>query len=332
MLNINPVSKHFGAIAALDAISLSPVNKTSSTFAGIALFALGFALFCPLQLLAGPSMIRPTFSDVKYGALSSSQTLDIYRPVGADHPVPLVIWIHGGGFSVGDKRSMPRTDFGPPPKGAGLYGPFQIQVPDLSALLKEGFAVVSLNYRLGSPIISPHSMADGALDAIRDGKAAVRFLRANSVRYGFDPGRIAVWGNSAGGYMAAILGVTGDQATIFDDPALENERTSSSVQAVVVWFGAEDRLPGDNFKIAHYIPTAKKIPPFSIANGNVDRIISVPQAQRLRDELLKAGAKCSLTILKGAGHEDPAYTSQQMLPTIAFLKEVLSPANTRGKH
>ena len=334
MLKINPITKRFGAITVPRSYLAPTMKITPSISVRIILFAFAFGLSCPLQLVAGQHMIRPAFSDVKYGGLSSAETLDIYLPDGVDHPVPLVIWIHGGGFSVGDKRSMPRTDFGPPPKDAGPYGPFQIQVPDVSALINEGFAVVSLNYRLGSPIISSHSMADGALNAIRDGKAAVRFLRANSVRYGFDPDRIAVWGNSAGGYMAAILGVTGDQATIFDDPTLRNESTSSSVQAVVVWFGAEDRLPGDNFQIAHYIPRAKKIPPFSIANGDVDRIISVLQAQRLRDELLKAGAKCSLTILKDAGHEDPAYTSQQMLPTIAFLNEVLresSPADARGK-
>jgi acetyl esterase/lipase len=308
-------------------------RQVRSSLIRIAFFAPVFALLSPLVLGADQPMIRPAFVDVKYADFSPLEALDIYLPERIDHPVPLVIWIHGGGFSVGDKSSMPRRDFGPPPKSSGPYGPFQVQVPDVSALVKEGYAVVSLNYRLGSPKVTSHSMADGALNAVRDGKAAVRFLRTNSARYGFDPKRIAVWGNSAGGYMAALLGVTGDQRTIFDDPSLGNQEISSSVQAVVVWFGAEDRLPGDDYKIAHYIPTAKTIPPFSIANGDADRIISVSQAQRLRDDLVKGGAKCTLTILPGAGHEDPAYMSHQMLPTIEFLNEVLrKPADNPPPH
>jgi len=61
----------------------------------------------------------------------------------------------------------------------------------------KGYAVVSFNYRLGT------SFVNGALPATQDGKAAVRFLRANASKYGLDPNRFAVWGNSAGGYLAA---------------------------------------------------------------------------------------------------------------------------------
>ena len=162
-------------------------------------------------------------------------------------------------------------------------------------------------------------MFAAAYPALRDGKAAVRFLRAHAVKYHLDSSKFAVWGDSAGGYMAAMLGVTGDQATAFDDPSLGNAGVSSAVQAVVVWYGAEDRLPDPELSIVHYLSKAKILPPFRIVNGDADQVISPAQAQRLNEELTKAGAISTLTILPGAGHEDPAYMATQMLPTFAFL-------------
>ncbi|MBU6408878.1 MAG: alpha/beta hydrolase, partial [Verrucomicrobia bacterium] len=246
------------------------------------------------------------------------EKLDLYLPAERAKPAPLVIWFHGGGFVVGDKASMPRKQFGPPPKPRGRMGPYQIQVPDVAALIAKGCAVASVNYRLGIwfPLAAPNGL--------RDAKAAVRFLRANALKYGLDPARFAVWGNSAGGYMAAMLGVTGDQPTPYDDASLGNPGVSTSVQAVVVWFGAEDRLP-PRLQIAHYIPTAKVLPPFMIANGDADPVISAAQARRLQNALSNAGAKSTLTIIPGAGHEDPAFMATQMAPTLAFLEKSLGP-------
>jgi hypothetical protein len=66
--------------------------------------------------------IEPTYRDVAYAQKSPAEKLDLYLPETRSHPVPLVIWIHGGAFMVGDKRSMPRRDFGPPPPPRGPYG------------------------------------------------------------------------------------------------------------------------------------------------------------------------------------------------------------------
>ena len=256
--------------------------------------------------------ITPAITDLAYAEKLPAEKLDLYLPAKGSTPAPLVIWIHGGGFRVGDKRSMPRRTFGPPPKPAGPNGPYQIQVPNVAALVAKGYAVVSLNYRLGT------SFVDAALPAIQDAKAAVRFLRANAGKYYLDPNRFAVWGNSAGGYMAAMLGVTGDQSTVFDDPKLGNAGISSAVQACVVWYGAEDRLPPE-LQPTTYLASAKVLPAFRIVNGDADPIISADQSQRLYNALKKAGAKATLTILPGAGHEDPAYMATQMAPTFAFL-------------
>jgi acetyl esterase/lipase len=260
---------------------------------------------------------QPDVADLPYaGEAQAAQTLDLYLPPPGSGGAlaPLVIWIHGGGFRLGDKRSMRRRSAGPPPRPTGPDGPYQIQVPDVAALTAKGYAVASINYRLGA------SMAEAAVPAIHDGKTAVRFLRANAGAYHLDPDRFAVWGNSAGGYMAAMLGVTGDQRTVFDAPKSRYADVSSAVQAAVVWFGAEDRLPGRELSIAGNLHAGRNLPAFMIANGDADPIISPGQARRLHDALLAAGARSTLVILPGAGHEDPAFTATQMLPTIAFLE------------
>lgn len=200
---------------------------------------------------------QPDVADLPYvSEAQAAQTLDLYLPTGSSGAAlaPLVIWIHGGGFRLGDKRSMRRRSVGPPPRPTGPDGPYQIQVPDVAALTAKGYAVASINYRLGA------SMAEAAVPAIHDGKAAVRFLRANAGAYHLDPDRFAVWGNSAGGYMAAMLGVTGDQPTVFDAPKSGYADASGAVQAAVVWFGAEDRLPGRELSVAGYLHAARNLP------------------------------------------------------------------------
>lgn len=258
--------------------------------------------------------IEPTFHDISYATLSPLQKLDLYLPAPQDRPAPVVIWVHGGGFRVGDKHSMPRRNFGPPPTPKGPDGPYQIQVPDVAALTRKGYAVVSLNYRL---LRRPGAaFVDFALPAVQDGKAALRFLRANAEKYGLDPEKFAVWGNSAGGFIAAMLALTGHEPTVFDDPTLGNSDISSTVQAAVIWYGA---IEVEGLSIAHYITAAKVIPPILIANGDADTSVPGDQAIRLNDELLRKGAKSSLTILPGAHHEDPAFMATQMVPTFKFL-------------
>jgi len=315
-LEVPAVRGHFEGVVAQDGATLT------GTWTQIAALPLTLTRRLARTIVSSSyqysSPIEPTFSDISYAPLSPSEKLDLYLPAAKDRPAPLIIWIHGGAFSVGDKRSMPRRNFGPPPKPTGPMGPYQIQVPDVAALTHKGYAVVSLNYRLLSH--PGDKFIDYALPAVQDGKAAVRFLRANAAKYGFDPHKFAVWGNSAGGFMAAMLAATGDQPTVFDDPALGNAKVSSTVQAAVIWYGAiESDFFQPQIKISHYISEAKTVPPILIANGDADESVPAAGAIRLDQELLKKGTKSTLVILPGAGHEDPAFMSTQMLPTFEFL-------------
>jgi acetyl esterase/lipase len=163
--------------------------------------------------VSGPAA---TYADVPYATVSASQALDIWIPTTGSGPFPLVIFIHGGAFQGGDKA---------------------MEGGNVAAVLDAGYAAASLNYRLSGEALFPA--------AVQDVKAAVRFLRANAGEYGLDPDRFAAWGESAGGNLVSLLGTTGDQATIFDDPALGNADTSSAVQAVVDWYGPTDFLQMD---------------------------------------------------------------------------------------
>jgi acetyl esterase/lipase len=162
---------------------------------------------------AGPAA---TYSNVAYASTSSSQVLDIWLPEGATGPVPLVIFVHGGAFMGGDKS---------------------MEGGNVASVLAAGYAAASLNYRLSGEALFPA--------AVQDVKAAVRFLRANAAQYGFDPDRFAAWGESAGGNLVAMIGTTGDQVTMLDDPALGNAGVSSAVQAVVDLYGPTDFLQMD---------------------------------------------------------------------------------------
>src|SRR3984957_17629211 len=155
---------------------------------------------------------RRSLAYVMHGGLS--QTLDLYSPKKA-RKVPLIVWIHGGGFLFGTK------------------GGFPVEPVPLHLLL-EGYAIASINYRLSPEAVFPAQLEDC--------KAAIRWLRAHADEIGIDPNRIGVWGASAGGNLAALVGTTGG---VSDFEGGENLGYSSRVQAVYDFFGPTDFLQMD---------------------------------------------------------------------------------------
>ncbi|MBN2000034.1 alpha/beta hydrolase, partial [candidate division KSB1 bacterium] len=149
-----------------------------------------------------------TFRDVEFADINEkSLLLDLYIPA-AEGPLPLVIWIHGGAWRAGDKNVTPAVPL----------------------LTDHGFAVASISYRFSQHAIFPAQL--------HDCKAAVRWLRAHANKYHLDPLRFGVWGASAGGHLAAMLGTTGDEGTL--EGKVGRKRGSSRVQAVCDWFGPTD--------------------------------------------------------------------------------------------
>ena len=155
--------------------------------------------------------------DIVYERVGERELLlDLYLPAGVEESMPLVIWIHGGGWKGGSKD----------------------RIRNGSGALKRGYALASVSYRLSGEAIFPA--------AIEDCKAAVSFLRLNAKKFGIDPERFGVWGSSAGGHLVALLGVTNDVEDFNTHPV--TKKASSKVQAVCNWFGPTDFLRMNDVK------------------------------------------------------------------------------------
>jgi len=263
---------------------------------------------------AGAPAARAVYRDLAYGTDSPAQKLDLYLPRRGEAPYPVVIAIHGGGFISGSK-----TDG---------------QIAPVLEALKRGYAVVGLDYRLSPEAHFPA--------AISDVKAAIRWLRAHAGEYRLDGNRIALWGDSAGGNLAALAGTSGGVTTLSGlHPADAGQ--SDRAQAVVDWFGPISFLHTDqDFRAAGFhqpssngpssflsqylgapltevpgkVSAADPItyitpddPPILIEHGTADGTVPVGQSTRLaRAYAAGVGAGAvTLHLLKGAGHVDPAF-------------------------
>ena len=122
---------------------------------------------------ADTSFVKRKFLDLPYAKLSNSQKLDIYLPDHGDGPFPVIVSIHGGAFMGCDKGDL--------------------QLLPMLEGLKQGFAVISINYRMSGEAKFP------AL--VQDAKAAIRWIRGNAAKYELNPEKLVAWGGSAGGYL-----------------------------------------------------------------------------------------------------------------------------------
>jgi acetyl esterase/lipase len=272
-----------------------------------------------------PATYSRKWLDLAYADHSPSQKLDIYLPDEGKGPFPVIIAIHGGSFVQGDKRD------------------FQI-VPMLEAL-KHTYAVVAVNYRLSQEAKFPSQ--------IHDIKAAVRWIRANGGNYALNQNKIAVWGDSAGGNLAALAG-TSEGVRELEDMTMGNPEQSSRVDAVVDWYGPINFLTmGSQLKQnnqtprksnSSYIGKSKEeapelytaaspetyihpgMPPFFIQHGNSDRIIPLQQSLDFAAQLEKQSEKgrVVLDIIENANHLDEKFTTQENLnKVLSFLDKVL---------
>ncbi|WP_020658977.1 alpha/beta hydrolase [Amycolatopsis benzoatilytica] len=147
--------------------------------------------------------------------------MDLYSPA-VPRRVPVALYVHGGGFVLGDRK--------PDGTGAVLANSDGALFPSLQReLTSRGFLVASIDYRLAPAAAWPAPIVDA--------KCAVRFLKAHAGEFGIDPGKIGVWGSSAGGTLSALLGTAGPDAGFDTGQYLEQ---TSAVAAVVDMFGPAD--------------------------------------------------------------------------------------------
>jgi acetyl esterase/lipase len=270
-----------------------------------------------------PPSHQAVWNDLAYSDISPNNKLDIYFPDKYQKKYPVVIWIHGGAIKFGDKK----------------------EIQSLDRMLQEGFAVVSINYRLSGEAGWPAQLEDM--------RNAILFVKKNAAKYRLDQDHIAVWGASAGGYLASIIGTA-----LSSDP-------DTRVNAIIDWYGYTDfyhldedmdasgikRATGrngdadsaesafigvtikDNKTLAdqatplYYLEkTASDIPPFLIMHGGRDNVIADRQSERLYDAIIKkfGAAKAAYIFYPDADHgSDDFQTKEATDQVINFLKTQL---------
>ena len=247
-----------------------------------------------------------TLHNVVYGhAGGRALTLDLYLPVDAGdlRPKPVILFLHGGGWRVGDKSEA--EDYAP------LY-------------TAAGYAVASVNYRLSGVARFPAQ--------IFDCKTAVRWVRANAGKYGFNPKRVGVLGLSSGGHLAALLG-TSEGVKTLEDRAEGDAGTSSRVQAVVDVSGPTDLTIPTHSLIGKlsidglFGGSAKEKPelakmanpalyatpddaPTLLVFGDQDTLVLPVNATILADALHKVGVDAEILTVHGGKHV-PFFDQQQ---------------------
>lgn len=233
-------------------------------------------------------------NDIEYGRVGDrALKLDLYRPKETRGRVPGLIFIHGGGWSSGDKS---------------VYKIY------CQRFAEKGYVAASIGYRLSKEAPFPA--------AVQDAKCAVRWLRANAELYSVDPDKIAVLGGSAGGHLSMMVGY------VSDDSELEGEGghadTSSVVQAVVNFYGptdltvpfAHDKDVVINFLSKKKYADAPELytrasplsyltkddPPTLILHGTTDDIVPIDQADKLAGKLAELDIPYVYDRLEGWPH------------------------------
>ncbi len=257
--------------------------------------------------------------------------LDIFLPKEGKAPFPVVITIYGSAWFSNASKSTCFND------GLG------------QTLLKNGFAVVSINHRSSRDAIWPAQ--------IHDVKAAIRFIRGNASVFSLDTSFLGATGFSSGGHLSTMAGVTSNlKATTINNLPIDLEGNvgkftseSSHVDAIVDWFGPTDFLLmdacGSSFshndskspestliggaiqenkeKVALANPisyVSKNTPPFLIFHGTKDPLVPHCESEKLYEKLQKEGVKSELVIIEGGGHGPGVMIDKYYTQMIEFFK------------
>lgn len=247
--------------------------------------------------------------------------LDIYLPEHSSRKLPLVIFIHGGGWLVNDK-----------------YADIGYMRKTVAEIVNSGFALASIDYRFASQAVFPAQM--------QDCNRAISFLYDNADKYGLDKNQFALMGFSAGGHLASMVGLSKNNN--IDAFFMPGTNRSFNFKAVVDFYGPAELIlfPGNNdpkspesiligaapltrpdlAKAASPVTYVDKDdPPFLIIHGEKDDMVSPEQSQLLSAWLNVAGVRNELILVKDAPHFGVMFDADEIRnKVIAFLKEKLN--------
>ena len=251
---------------------------------------------------------------------STALKLDIYHAPRGEKASPVIVWVHGGAWRAGNRE------------GVSIRG-----------LVEMGYSVASVDYRLTPVAPFPAN--------VHDIKAAIRFLRANADRYGIDPDRISIAGVSAGGHLAALVGLT-NGSKAHEGSIGEHLKVSSGVGAVVSFYGASNLLSILDQSTEHglsvRVPALKLLlggtpvekpdvarlaspiyqldeddPPVLLIHGDQDPQMPFEQSKELQRACGKMGVSCELIPVQGGVHGGKAFYEKQMLDRVAAFLAVV---------
>lgn len=236
--------------------------------------------------------------------------LDLYVPAPGDRAGAAIVYVHGGGWALGTRRRFGRA-----------FIPWSPTPLDL--LAQAGFVVATIDYRLSGEACFPAQL--------HDVKAAVRWIRGNAAALGIDAARIVAWGESAGGHLAMLAGLTGDDNAMVGDVG-EFRDQPSRVCGVIDWYGPMNLLSigrqhgPDSDKDAasswessmvgaplqsdpqrtlaaspiNYVHAGA--PPVQIHHGTTDSLVPYAQSVEFADALRAAGGDVELIPVEGSDH------------------------------
>lgn len=246
--------------------------------------------------------------------------LDIYLPANAKGKIPLVVFIHGGGWLSNDK-----------------YADMGYMKETVSEILESGYALASIDYRFSTQAVFPAQMLDC--------NSAISYLVDNADKYGFDIERMALMGFSAGGHLASMAGLAKNNEV--DAFFIPGSNKNFSFKGVVDFYGPADLtlFPGANDakspegiligaapldrpdlgKAASPVSYVdENDPPFLIIHGEKDDLVSPRQSQLLSSWLTVKGVSNELIIVKDAPHFGPMFDAEEIRTKVmAFLQKSL---------
>ena len=247
-----------------------------------------------LALLLGPA--GPSFAeepavqitrDVVYGHKDGMALFyDVFRPA-QPNGAAVAFMVSGGWFS--------------------RWAPAEQRLPGFRDLLDRGFTVAAVHHGSAPRFKVP--------EAVQDVRRAIRHLRQNAKSYGIDPTRIGVFGGSAGGHLALMLGTAPDAG----DPSAQDTvlRESDAVQAVVAYYppvdlrqivGPSERFPALDFPkeqaeaISPIVHVSSDDPPTLLVHGDADQLVPVGNSQRMHEALGAAKVENKLIVIEGGDH------------------------------
>jgi acetyl esterase/lipase len=267
------------------------------------------------------------YSDIAYAADTLIRhKLDIYIPQNTVKSPPLLIWIHGGGWTAGDK-----------------YRGVDIVKPTLKAILDNGFAVAAINYRYCTTDLFPAQ--------IQDCNQAIDYLYKNSEKYHIDKNSIGVIGFSAGGHLASLVATSNNNK--IKAFYANNKISRFKIRAAIDFFGPSDFIarigsmlldegekkststallgqqPLNRPDLAKFAsPTTyvdKADPPFLIFHGDKDPQVPITLSKLFDSHLKLAHVQSEFVIVPGAGHGGEQFGSEEI------INKILSFLNTHLK-